>query len=84
LSAGKRLPGRFAPPEWLVSSLAPPGQTWLAGGMKKRVAIARALVVEPQLIFYDESTSELDPVSSVEIAEDRALINPASVGNGKR
>jgi len=52
--------------------------------MKKRVAIARALVVEPQLIFYDESTSELDPVSSVEIAEDRALINPASVGNGKR
>src|SRR5581483_9535385 len=34
----------------------------ISGGMRKRVAIARALVTEPQIIFFDEPTTGLDPV----------------------
>jgi phospholipid/cholesterol/gamma-HCH transport system ATP-binding protein len=41
----------------------------------KRVAIARALAIGPQLIFYDEPTSELDPLSAAAIVEDIVKLN---------
>ena len=34
----------------------------ISGGMRKRVAIARALVTEPEVVFFDEPTTGLDPI----------------------
>lgn len=41
----------------------------LSGGMQKRVGLARAIAAEPQIIFFDEPTTGLDPIMSGVINE---------------
>ncbi len=51
--------------EWKILKNKKPAD--LSGGMKKRVGVARALVGSPRYIFYDEPTTGLDPVTSIQI-----------------
>ena len=44
----------------------------LSGGMQKRISLARTIIVDPSIMLYDEPTTGLDPITSVEISQ---LIN---------
>lgn len=49
----------------------------LSGGMQKRAALARAIALDPEIIFFDEPTTGLDPIMS-------AIINDLIKKNSKQ
>jgi phospholipid/cholesterol/gamma-HCH transport system ATP-binding protein len=46
----------------------------LSGGMKKRAAFARAMAIDPEILFFDEPSAGLDPITAAGI--DDLILEP--------
>ena len=51
----------------------------LSGGMQKRVALARAIAAKPEIIFFDEPTTGLDPIMA-DVINDLIISNSKEIG----
>lgn len=61
-SAGRDLAVRKLADVGLKSDVAEMMPVQLSGGMQKRVALARAIATDPEIVFFDEPTTGLDPI----------------------
>ncbi len=61
-SAGHELAAKFLAQVGLAASVGKLYPSELSGGMQKRVALARAIAAQPDIMFFDEPTTGLDPI----------------------